>query len=330
MPLTQLDMLRKKHETMWVKAIQQEDSRLKPYVTIKPGAGNGVEIPYLGKLDLREYSDYYDKIEWSHLKHDKRTIKRRMFTSSVPISSDVKIDMHDLSLSVSDITAEQRKAYGRVIDEVILGVMLDPGTGKYRIRKTTDGVCGGALSANYTGNDGATISELDLSKGSKNVIPSNAADGATAEDDDTPLVIRKIGLLRTKYMQMDAWNAGSSDDIVVAISPLQYLDMLQWEQTQRRDYGFQCLKDGKVNEFLQCKILITNALPADEKGLRLCVGWLKSRLVFAPWNNGECRVAPREDYTNVRAQVTFQASCGATRLDDDTLFVIPCKEPDVA
>ena len=55
----------------------------------------------------------------------------------------------------------------------------------------------------------------------------------------------------------------------------QHMDLLLMEQTQNRNYGFSSLTNGEVNDFLGVKFLITNMLPLDETGSRLCVAWLK-------------------------------------------------------
>ncbi|WP_423232525.1 phage capsid protein [Akkermansia sp. JRP_AM1] len=66
----------------------------------------------------------------------------------------------------------------------------------------------------------------------------------------------------------------------MAISPKQHMDMVLMEQTQNRNYGFSSLTNGEVNEFLKVKFLVTNMLPIDEQGNRLCCAWLRSRVKF--------------------------------------------------
>lgn len=96
-----------------------------------------------------------------------------------------------------------------------------------------------------------------------------------------------------------------------------------------RNYGFNSLRDGKVNPFLKCAINVVNCLPKDADGNRMCVAWLKSRMMFCPWGNATFRVQARPDYVDVQQQVLCKASAGATRLDDETVFVVPCKEASV-
>ena len=75
------------------------------------------------------------------------------------------------------------------------------------------------------------------------------------------------------------------------------MDMVLMEQTQNRNYGFSSLTNGEVNEFLKVKFLVTNMLPIDEQGNRLCCAWLRSRVKFGVWRD-------------VREQITVKAGPG--------------------
>lgn len=327
--MTVQNMFRTKYETAWQQEVQQRVSRILPYVTVRPGQGRAMEFPYLGKAnELREYSDIFHKVEWDHTKHGKRMVKRRKFYQATPLSEDAKVDLHTLDLSVADVRKNMGFEWQRELDAIILGVMKDGVN--YRIRKTSDGVCGGALSVNYGGDEGEQTYELDLAAKGKNVIPANykGADAASPEEA-AGLLVAKIANLRTKYMEMDAWEAGSTDKIVLNISPALYESMLLWEESKNRNYGFQSLKSGEVNEFLGVAINVVNCLPKDTLGLRQCVAWLKSRMLFCPWKDATFRVQARPDYVDVQEQILLKASAGATRLDDETVFVLPCKEATV-
>lgn len=325
--MTVQKMFRTKYETSWQQEIQQRTSRILPYVTVRPGAGRGVETPYLGKAkELREYDDIFRKVEWDHTSHGKRMVKRRKFYQATPLSEDAKVDLYTLDLTVADLRRNMGAEWQREIDQIILGVMPD-GQGGYRIRKTSDGVCGGALSVNYGGDEGEQTFELDLAKKGKNLIPANYKGPDTISPEEAAgLLKEKIALLRRRYMEMEAWEAGKSDKIVLNISPAQYESLLLWEESKNRNYGFQSLKKGEVNEFLGVAINVVNCLPKDEQGNRMCVAWLKSRMLFCPWKDATFRVQARPDYVDVQEQVLLKASAGATRLDDTTVFVIPCKE----
>lgn len=70
---------------------------------------------------------------------------------------------------------------------------------------------------------------------------------------------------------LDMFKAGRGEEIVVAITPAQHMDLLLMEQTQNKNYGFSSLKNGEVNAFLGVKFLVTNMLPLDAEGNRMCV-----------------------------------------------------------
>lgn len=316
-------MFRTKHETKWEVQIQQDMELVRPFVTIHPNCrGKSVELPYHGSARMREYSGRLQKIVWSEMDFGKRSIKPRKFYDSIPLSEDDKLEMDTLDLRAEEVMGEQRKACARMHDEVILGVMEDD-AGGYRVRTQEDGVCGGILAPNYVGDDGATIETLDTSPGSFQLIPADFV--AKGTKTASGMLLDKIAELLCRYRILH-WKPGKGDDIVVAISPKQHMDLLLMEQTQRRDYGFSSLTNGQVNDFLGVKFLITNMLPLDEAGNRLCVAWLKTRVKFGIWKEAAFRIEPRSEYIDVREQITVKAALGATRLDNKMAFLMPCKE----
>ncbi len=318
-------LFRTKRETKWQTQIQQDTELVKPYVTIHPNcSGKAVEMPAYGKTEMQEYEGRFEKVEWKDIPFGKRTMRKRKFYNAIPLEEDDKMDMDTLDFTASHVMSEQRKALARMNDEVILGVMKDKTSGKYRVRTQADGVCGGILAPNYTGDDGATIEELDTAPDSFNVIPVDYA--AKGTKTAAGMLIDKIALLRARYQMLDMFKAGRGEEIVVAITPAQHMDMLLLEQTQNRNYGFQSLTNGEVNAFLGVKFLVTNMLPLDEDGNRMCVAWLKSRVEFGVWKDAQFRIEPRPEYIGVREQILVKAASGATRKDKEMFFLMPCKE----
>ncbi|MEG0587636.1 MAG: phage capsid protein [Akkermansia sp.] len=318
-------MFRTKRETKWNTQIQQDTEIVKPFVTIHTNCiGKAVEMPAYGRLTMREYAGQYQKVEWTEPKFGKRTMRPRKFYNAVPLEEDDKMDMETLDFTASNVMSEQRKALARMNDEVILGVVKDTGTGLYRTRKQTDGICGGILAPNYTGDDGATIEELDTAPTSFNVIPVDYK--ASGTKTASGMLLDKIALLRARYQMLDMFKAGRGEEIVIAITPAQHMDLLLMEQTQNRNYGFSSLTNGEVNSFLGVKFLVTNMLPLDASGNRLCVAWLKSRIEFGVWKDAQFRIDPRNEYVGVREQILVKAASGATRKDKDMVFLMPCKE----
>ncbi|MEG0836812.1 MAG: phage capsid protein [Akkermansia sp.] len=86
------------------------------------------------------------------------------------------------------------------------------------------------------------------------------------------------------------------------------------------------LAENLSGPFLGVKFLVTNMLPLDTSGNRLCVAWLKSRIEFSVWKDAQFRIDPRNEYVGVREQILVQDASGATRKDKDMVFLMPCKE----
>jgi len=320
--LTQDQMFRVKFETIWNTKIQQRAALLGNYVTLHKGcSGKSIELPFYGGTELTEYKDRFQKLEWSHPDFGKRTMRRRKFYNSIPLEEDDRIDMDKLDFTATEVLDMQLPAIARMYDEVTLGVMRDASTGLYRVRTAADGVCGGVLGINYTGEDGATPEHLESDPTKHNVIAANFV--ATGSPVESGMSVDKLINLHTRYLQLDCFD---HSDIVVAISPLQHEDLMREEELRNLDYGFHCLTDGKVNSFMHCKFVVTNMLPLDANGHRQCVAWLKSKMKFGVWQNATFRKEARTEYIGVREQLTIKASCGATRLDPKAFFLMPCAE----
>lgn len=78
------------------------------------------------------------------------------------------------------------------------------------------------------------------------------------------------------------------------------------------------LEHGKVNPMLNVRFLVTNMLPFDEDGNRICPMWVKSRLVLSPWDQMKFSIVRPDKYQNLSV-VRADAACmyGASRKDEN-------------
>jgi len=320
--LTMEQMFRSKHENIWNTKIQQRAALLNNHVTLQRNcSGKSINMDFHGTTRMKEYRGRFEKITWSHPDFAKRVMRRRKFYNSIPLEEDDKIDMAKLDFAATEVIDMQMPAIARMYDEVILGVVYDESKKLYRVRTAADGVCGGILGINYTGDEGTTFEHLESDPTHHNVIAANYV--ATGSPVESGMGIDKLVNLHTRYLQLNCFD---HSDIVVAISPLQHQDLMREEELRNLDYGFNCLTDGRVNNFMHCKFIVTNMLPLDENGHRQCVAWLKSKVKFGVWQDATFRKEARTEYTGVQEQFTVKASCGATRLDSSAVFLMPCAE----
>lgn len=138
------DMLRTKYSTIFEREIQQVTSILEPYCSVLPGRGKDMEIPYVGKTEFKEIGNRFVEASPHELSMGKRVIKPQRYADSLHKDDIDNILLNDLELSISDFISEMKKAGKRLLDQVLLGVVPDTDNpGKFRIRTTSDSVCGG-------------------------------------------------------------------------------------------------------------------------------------------------------------------------------------------
>lgn len=318
-----IDQYRTKFTQIWTAVLQQDASILEPYVTVQPGCrGKSVELPYLGKTELNERKQRLQKIEWEELVTGKRQMKPRQFEKFVPLSTDDPMFMDTLQLTSHQIVAEYRKAAARMRDAVILGVNEDK-DGKITIRTSTDGVVGGIFAPNYTGNDGATLTPFDDAR-------TVAADFKMAGTKTAAgMILDKIVEAKRLMETNHAWNESSGDTLCMAITPRQKAEIIMWEQSQNKNFGFSSLVHGKVNPMLGINFLVTNMLPFDASGNRICPMWCKSKVLLGCWDDMKFRIETRPDYIDA-IQVGVTCAYGSTRKDEESFVKILCKETEVS
>ncbi|PNC83120.1 hypothetical protein CXT96_03485 [Akkermansia muciniphila] len=320
------DMLRTKYSTIFEREIQQVTSILEPYCSVLPGRGKDMEIPYVGKTEFKEIGNRFVEASPHELSMGKRVIKPQRYADSLHKDDIDNILLNDLELSISDFIAEMKKAGKRLLDQVLLGVVPDTDNpGKFRIRTTSDSVCGGMLAPNYTGNSGATLTNLDPSL----VVPADFKMDGTKNPAGFLLdqIVEAKRMLEENY----AWDEASGDTLCLAISSTMKAQMIMWEEQKNKNYGFSVLEHGKVNPMLNVRFLVTNMLPFDEDGNRICPMWVKSRLVLSPWDQMKFSIVRPDKYQNLSV-VRADAACmyGASRKDEKSFVQILCKEKATA
>lgn len=290
--------------------------------------GKSIEVPTIGSIELDERVQRGELIKWEELKSGKRIMRPRLFTKDIPLYSDDAMFMGDLQLTVSHAINELRPAAKRRMDQVILGVNYDKKTktstiiepGGVDSRYT--GICGGILGKNYTGNDGVTTTPFNPNM----VVPADYINKGTKAG--AGMIIDKIAYAKQLLMETDAWDIGSGEVLCMAITPQQYTDLLMLEQSQNKNYGFNCLENGIINKFLGINFLITNILPKNADGARICPMWVKSRIKFGLWRDASVKISGRTDYKDIETQVSLNCAYGATRIDEESCVQILCKEVD--
>lgn len=341
-------MYRTKYSTKWDEAFEQQVERIRPYMSVyepKTISGEAYEIPRLGGTEAHEFSGRSHKMTADELDTGKTTMRPRQFYNYIEISANDQLFMGDLDYGFSQIQERQKRAAARFIDMVALGVVKDETAG-FRLKSDADeGYLGGILGVRYSGNGGLTQSALDLSiDGFKNrhgnLVPVDyRTSGTGVSANYAGTVLDRLAYAKQRMEELDVFDGAKPGDICVAISPAVRRMLRSLELKLNRDYGFEQLGAEGSAVFvkdLNMTFLVTNMLPkmdtvksdgsTEVPDARMCCMWLKSRVAFASWRNTEWTMKDVNDDAVIDHGLRVRGAVGATRLDEESVFVLPIVE----
>lgn len=104
------------------------------------------------------------------------------------------------------------------------------------------------LAPNYTGNSGATLTNLDPSL----VVPADFKMDGTKNPAGFLLdqIVEAKRMLEENY----AWDEASGDILCLAISSTMKAQMIMWEEQKNKNYGFSVLEHGKGESHAECPL----------------------------------------------------------------------------
>lgn len=244
--------------------------------------------------------DYYDKINATKA---RRVTERHGDTPLIQTPHDRRrvglvdydwadlIDKKDKIRLLADPTSayqmNARYAMGRARDEELINAFF------------TDA---------YTGKDGSQIVQFK----NDNII----------EAGGTGLSLAKLIDARTETLEK--YN-DPDEEWFVGITSKQLNDLLNEPKIQSQDYNnVKALVEGKVDSFLGFKFIISE-LFEKVASVRYCPVWCRSGMLLAIGEDLTVDVSVRNDKRN-STQIYVSQSIGATRMDEDKVFKIECKE----
>lgn len=351
--LTIPDQYRTKFAKKWDHAFEQQIERVRPYMSIYDPKepvinGDGYEIPSMGTLDVTEYAGRSQKMTSVEPATGKTTVRPRQFYAYTEISPYDQIMLKDLEYGLSVIQKKQAHAAARFLDQVALGTKYDKEKKVYELKKegTDPGFTGGILNVRYSGNGGLTKSELDLTvasykEGKGNLIPVDyATSGTGVSNNYAGTLMDRVEYGKRRLEELDVFDGTNPGEVCLVISPAVRQMLKALEVKLNRDYGFKDLGGEGTATFckdLNMTIIVSNMLPlfdtqkADAngtavKGARMCAMWLKSRVTFMSWRRTEWTVKQVNDDAEIDEGIRVRGMVGASRLDDESVFVLPVVE----
>lgn len=341
-----IDLAHTKFAPKWEHDWAQADSRLLAYVSEIPNPqGKYYRFPRIGDTEVHEYVSNEESVTFDKLKFGDFGFKPRKFHNEIPLNDDDTAEAYDLMFNLDLIRQKQASAASRFIDEVILGTIKDKTTGKYRRKTAADGGnCGGILGLSYSGEDGSTSHELDLSYASfknntGNLIPIDYATSGTGVSSVLAgTIVDRMKYTVRRLSEHEAFNSVDPSELCLVISPAVAQVLGSLEMSINRDYAIGDLGDiGRpvFNRAIGATIIQSNMLPTMDTvdvndkavtGARMCVAYLKSQIGFGRWRSTEFRIKDINDKVAMDYYVRVRGIAGAGRKRDDAVFVLPVLE----
>lgn len=267
--------------------LQQKGSKLEQTVRVETQSAEFDYYDSIGATKARRVTERHGDTPLISTPHDRRRVGLVDYDWADLIDKKDKIRL--LADPTSSYQVNARYAMGRARDEEIINAFY----GKA-----------------YTGKDGAT--EVSFKTG--NIISAGAS--------ETGLTIEK--LIDARTIALEKQN-DPDEEWFVGITAKQLNNLLNVDKIQSQDYNnIKALVEGKVDTFMGFKFVISELFQKVE-GNRLCPVWCKSGMLLAVGEDITVDVSVRNDKRNA-TQIYVAQSIGATRMHEDKVFQIKCKE----
>lgn len=267
--------------------LQQKGSKLEQTVRVETQSAEFDYYDSIGATKARRVTERHGDTPLISTPHDRRRVGLVDYDWADLIDKKDKIRL--LADPTSSYQVNARYAMGRARDEEIINAFY----GKA-----------------YTGKDGAT--EVSFKTG--NII--------SAGQTETGLTIAK--LIDARTIALEKQN-DPDEEWFVGITAKQLNNLLNEDKIQSQDYNnIKALVEGKVDTFMGFKFIVSELFQKVE-GNRLCPVWCKSGMLLAVGEDITVDVSVRNDKRNA-TQIYVAQSIGATRMHEDKVFQIKCKE----
>lgn len=271
-----------------------------PFVSRSPYSGEKAQVVnFLGPVEFTERNTPYADTKLSEVEHTQRWIVGREFDCAILIDRLDTLKM--IYEPTSPYVERMREAAARKMDAIVMEKF-------YAVAKT--------------GKDGTTDTIYKAAN--------------TVAHGTTRMSVAKLRALR-KLMKKRHVNLRTQQPFL-AVTAEQADDLLGETQVGSSDYNaIKALVDGEVSKFMGFMFvpyedygdaLNGNGIPSYVDGadtIRQCPAWVSDGMHFGDWQALTITINNRPDKNNIKqAHATFTA--GATRLEENKVFSLECKE----
>lgn len=281
---------------------QQNGSRLRPFVTVRPQVVKADFHDRIGKRGRpQQRTARFAPTVLDPAVHTRIRITMEDFRDAIPFEDEDKMRMN-LNDPRFEYARIQAQAMGRELDYSIITA---------------------ATGTTYTGETGATAETYV--QATYGIAVNAVAPGAAAVDSN--LTLEK--LIQTKSLLKRAEAIGDGEPVVFVCTQKQLDSLLRTTEVTNADYNsIKTLTTGMVNTFMGFTFIQTELLSIDASNVRTCLAFPKSAIMVGEAMERSVSIDRRPDLNNTW-QVLTKATFGATRTWLDKVVAVLCDE-DVA
>lgn len=276
------------YNTNWISRVQQERSRLEPWIESISFSGERKRFDRLQGSKSRRRTERIAPTPVANAESDSRWAYREFF--EIParlLDKDDALNLGPLTLPTSQYVIDDAREYNRVLDDL---------------------ACDVALRDARTGTDGT--STLALPSAQKIVAGGT---GMTIAKLMSSLAIRKAS-------EIDQ----NGNNWVIVVGSQQWVDIMNLSQVQNSDYNsVKPLVTGDVNQWMGYTFVINNRLPKSGN-VRSCVAWAKGAVKIIK-GDMTTDISVRKDLS-LATQIYSMFNLGGVRIHDEAVIQIDCVE----
>jgi hypothetical protein len=269
---------------------QQMGSKLRGTVDVETITGKHAFFEQIGVTAAQKKLSRHGDTPQIDTPHDRRRVSLDDYEWADLIDDSDKVRM--LIDPTSSYAKAAAAAMGRSMDDVIITAFN---------ASADTGVSGGTSVALPSGSKFAT---------------SNQTDGLT------------LAKLRSAKKFFDANDVDPSLARYIVCGAQQISDLLGDSTITSADFNtVRALVQGEIDTFLGFKFVTSNRLPFDATNTddRLCFAYTEDAIKLAVGKDVQAKISERAD-KSYSTQVYYCMSVGATRMEEDKVFQIPCNE----
>jgi len=269
---------------------QQMGSKLRGTVDVETITGKNAFFEQIGVTAAQKKLSRHGDTPQIDTPHDRRRVSLDDYEWADLIDDSDKVRM--LIDPTSSYAKAAAAAMGRSMDDVIITAFN---------ASADTGVSGGTSVALPSGSKFAT---------------SNQTDGLT------------LAKLRSAKKFFDANDVDPSLARYIVCGAQQISDLLGDSTITSADFNtVRALVQGEIDTFLGFKFVTSNRLPFDATNTddRLCFAYTEDAIKLAVGKDVQAKISERAD-KSYSTQVYYCMSVGATRMEEDKVFQIPCNE----